>query len=94
MKNIFTLLVAVLLMSFANLPYDFISKFKWNDKNWAQVEKDNLLGFIDRDGIEVVPPKYTFIYPFSKKTNGWAMVEKDGLLGFIDRDGIEVVSVD
>ena len=38
--------------------YDKISEFGQYNGDWALVESNGLLGFIDREGNEVVKPKY------------------------------------
>jgi len=48
-------------------------------------------GFINKQGIEIVPTKYDRIYSFGSKGVKWAMVSLEGKLGFIDKAGREVV---
>lgn len=95
MKTIATLGFCMILflsqIAIAQKGYDVIFEYGKIHSEWAMVEKDGLLGFIDEDGYEIVPPIYNGISPFDEFRNGWAMVEKDGLLGFIDEDGEEIV---
>jgi len=41
--------------------YDAISAFGAYQKDWAQVQKDGLYGFIDINGKEIVKAKYNEI---------------------------------
>ncbi|HPB25475.1 MAG TPA: WG repeat-containing protein [Bacteroidales bacterium] len=55
----------------------------------ARVMKHGLYGFIDKNGLEVIPCQYPNITDFH---NGMAQFEKDGLWGSIDTDGNMVIS--
>ena len=59
--------------------------------DWALIEVDGLFGFINREGKEIVPPKYSKISSYGVYMGDWAMVEVDGLLGFINREGKEII---
>ena len=91
MRGIF-LLISVIILSvptFAQKPaaapkiaskkgYDIIHPY--NKKGWAKVERDHKIGFIDRNGQEVVPCRYDEIYPYEK---GLAKVLLNGKFGLI-----------
>ena len=52
------------------------------------MEKDELFGFIDRKGEEIVPAVYECALSFSE---GLAMVCKNGKCGFIDKNNQTVI---
>ena len=92
-KNL-TLTILILAFSISTLfgqEYDEVSEFGAYQKDWAQVQKDGLYGFIDVDGNEIVKPKYEAISAFGAYQKDWAQIQKDGLYGFIDSKGIEIV---
>jgi len=77
-------------------------KFSEHIPRWAKVEKNTTpdevkatikKGFINENGIVVVPLKYDEIYEFSKYFKDWAMVRVDDKYGFIDINGKEVIPV-
>ena len=93
MKNTILILVMLIASNFTHgqSNYDKISEFGKYHGDWALVESNELFGFIDREGNEVVKPKYDKISEFGKYHRDWALVESNELLGFIDREGNEVV---
>ncbi|MEQ9303549.1 MAG: WG repeat-containing protein, partial [Marinoscillum sp.] len=70
--------------------YDFGSK---GASHFAMVKKSGLYGFINKQGLEVVPPIYDKISYFDRENSNWALVERNGKFGFIDKDGKVVVPV-
>lgn len=50
----------------------------------SQVNGESLIGFIDKEGREVIPCKYDDAFGFSE---GLAVVQKDGIYGFVDKKG-------
>jgi hypothetical protein len=56
-------------------------------EGWLKVYREGREGYIDADGVEVVPPIYDAIGAFDGVIDGMALVTKDDLLGFIDLDG-------
>ena len=52
------------------------------------IDENGKIGFIDKNGNEVVPCKYDYAYSFSE---GLALVRLDGKWGFIDKSGNVVV---
>ena len=57
-NNIITFLFLIsTIASFSQISYDKISKFGEYQDEWALVELDGLVGFIDREGKEVVELK-------------------------------------
>ncbi len=60
MKNTILILVMLIASNFTHgqSNYDKISEFGKYHGDWALVESNELLGFIDREGNEVVKPKY------------------------------------
>ena len=93
MKNTILILVMLIVsnLTHGQNNYDKISEFGQYNGDWALIESNGLLGFIDREGNEVVKPKYDKISEFGQYTGDWALVESNGLLGFIDREGNEIV---
>lgn len=61
--------------------------------DWIVVyASDGLMGYINSEGKEIVPPIYEKIHPFGEYKENWARVETlDGLTGFIDSTGKTVV---
>lgn len=47
------------------------------------------VGFVDRSGTFVIPPRYAFVQPFSE---GLAAVKEDELWGYIDKQGKTVIA--
>ncbi len=95
MKYAIYLFALILLSSFAaGPPYDSIGEFDIYRTNWALVERDGLLGFINDKGEEVVSPQYDNIGHFDVEKTNWAKVERHGAIGFIDSSGKEVVKVE
>lgn len=66
---------------------------KENPSEWILVyAPDGLMGYLNREGKEVVAPVYEMIYPFGEYKKDWARVEiLGGLTGFIDTTGKFVV---
>ncbi len=60
MKNTILILVMLIVsnLTHGQNNYDKISEFGQYNGDWALVESNGLLGFIDREGNEVVKPKY------------------------------------
>ena len=61
--------------------------------NWIVVyASDGLMGYLNSEGKEIVPPIYEKIHPFGEYKENWARVETlEGLSGFIDSTGKIVV---
>lgn len=89
--NLTLLILMISLFSFGQQTYNHIEEFGNYRKNWALVEKEGLLGFINSDGTEIVKPQYNNILLFGDYRKDWALVEKDGLFGFISSDGSEII---
>lgn len=66
---------------------------KENPSEWILVyAPDGLMGYLNSEGKEIVPPVFTMIYPFGEYKENWARVEILGnLTGFIDTTGKFVV---
>lgn len=64
-----------------------------NPSEWILIFDDlGLMGYINSEGKEIVPPIYEAIHPFGEYKENWARVETlDGLTGFIDNTGKVVV---
>lgn len=56
----------------------------------AAVQKGYRWGFVNEQGVEVVPPKYDLVWDFN---DGLAEVRLGGKVGFVDKTGKEVVPV-
>jgi len=61
--------------------------------DWIAVyAPDGLMGYLNSEGKEIVPPIYEKIHPFGEYKENWARIETlDGLTGFIDSTGKTVV---
>lgn len=61
--------------------------------DWIVVyAEDGLMGYLNSQGKEIVPPLYENIHPFGEYKENWARVEiLGGLTGFIDSTGKTVV---
>jgi len=57
---------------------------------YLKISKNELWGFSDRQGKEVIPPIYDSVFNFSEDL---CCVEKDELFGFIDRKGDLVIPI-
>jgi len=53
------------------------------------VKSDGKFGFVDKNGKEVIPPRYEEVMPFVR---GISAVKRDGKWGFVDKRGKEIVS--
>ena len=71
----------------AQTKYDSIGVFDIYKSDWAMVENNGNLGFIDNKGKEVVEPIYDKIGFFDEYKPEWALVEINGKVGFIDNKG-------
>jgi hypothetical protein len=69
----------------------FDPKYRWVAhfaEGRALVYSGKYAGFVDNQGIEVIPPKYDAAYSFGE---GLAPVRKGGRWGYIDRNGQPVI---
>lgn len=66
-------------------PYDEIAPYS---EGLARVEKNDLVGFIDMRGSEVVSCRFDDAYDFN---GGLAIVEEQGMFGVLDRSGRYVI---
>lgn len=73
-------------------PFKSISVVE-NPSEWVLIFDDfGLMGYLNSEGKEIVPPIYENIHPFGEYKENWARVETlDGLTGFIDSKGKTVV---
>ncbi len=55
----------------------------------AEIKLANKYGFIDKNGNEIIPPKYDFVTDFH---NGVVVVSLNKKYGFIDKSGNEIVA--
>ena len=53
------------------------------------VKSDGKFGFVDKNGKEVIPPRYEEVMPFVR---GISAVKRNGKWGFVDKRGKEIVS--
>ncbi len=72
--------------------YDDIEKFQRKNNGWAKVYQNDKVGFITKDGDEVVKPIYDDIGKFGKYQRGWAAVWINDKMGFINDNGEVVVA--
>ena len=89
--TIFCYLLFISYSTFSQSFYDKIDSFGVYRPNWATVYKNNKMGFIDKNGKEIVAPIYDLILDYSDFKKGWAMVKRGSLYGFIDSLGKSVV---
>ena len=59
--------------------------------NWLKIQKDGYIGYIDNEGMEIIPPVYEEIGKPGEYQENWLMVIKDGYIGFVDLEGKVVV---
>lgn len=83
--------IEIKYMKYDDLPGDF-------SEGLASVEKNNKIGFIDKTGKEVVPPKYEKVDTWVRFFNsdyvfhsGLALVKRNKMFGFINKTGKEVI---
>ena len=69
-----------------SLNYQDVYYFK---EGLAREEADGKYGYIDKEGKEVLSPKYVYAKDFR---GGLARVKADGKYGYIDKEGKEVIS--
>ncbi|MDI1257071.1 MAG: WG repeat-containing protein [Flavobacterium sp.] len=71
----------------------FLTANNENPANWVMVYSDSgLVGYLNADGKEIVPPIYVTIEPFGEYHENWAKVQtENGRNGFINDDGQIVV---
>lgn len=74
-------------------PLTSLSAKTENPSEWILVyASDGLMGYLNSEGKEIVPPIYEMIHPFGEYKENWARVETlGGLTGFIDTNGKLVV---
>ncbi len=89
---LFYSLSLAVITSFSQSIYDTVDSFGVYKADWASVHKDGKIGFIDKNGYEIVTPIYDLILDFSDFKKEWAMVRKGSLYGFIDSFGKSVVA--
>ena len=72
----------------------FLSSTFENPADWVMVYSDSgLMGYLNADGKEIVPPLYAMIGPFGEYHESWAKVQaENGLNGFINDSGEIVVA--
>ncbi|MGK4566920.1 WG repeat-containing protein [Flavobacterium sp. 3HN19-14] len=73
----------------------FITADNGSPADWVMVYSDSgLMGYLNADGKEIVPPIYVTIDPFGEYHENWAKVQSEnGRSGFINQDGQIVVEV-
>ncbi|RZK11922.1 MAG: WG repeat-containing protein [Flavobacterium sp.] len=73
-------------------PFKSISSIE-NPSKWVLVfDEFGLMGYLNSEGKEIVPPIYENIHPFGEYKENWArVVTLEGLTGFIDASGKVVV---
>ena len=97
MKKIFSLcLMSIAFYTSAQNYVDtitFITADGENPADWVMVYSDSgLMGYLNADGKEIVPPIYATIEPFGESHENWAKVQtENGRSGFINQNGQIVV---
>jgi len=73
----------------------FITTPTENPADWVMVYSDSgLMGYLNANGKEIVPPIYVTIGPFGECHENWAKVQtENGRNGFINQNGQIVVEV-
>ncbi len=69
--------------------YEYIDEFKF-EEGFAAVKINDKWGFIDTNGIEVIPAKYDDV---SKFHNGFAAVKINDKWGVINKEGKEIIQI-
>ncbi|UCS92171.1 WG repeat-containing protein [Echinicola marina] len=69
--------------------YDEMGKF--SKEGLAYVSVSGKFGFIDKNGKEIIPPKYDAVSPFSEYLDGLSVVMLNEKIGSIDPTGKEVI---
>ena len=59
--------------------------------SWLKIQKDGYIGYIDDEGMEIIPPVYEEIGEPGDYQENWILVVKDGYMGFVDLEGKVVV---
>lgn len=61
-------------------------------KDWILViDPFEKIGFITKDGFEIVPPKYDIIYGFGELKEDWMRVQIYNSEGIIDKEGNTII---
>ena len=68
------------IFDYYNVPINF--KRRTFSQNKLLISKNNLIGYIDRTGKEIIPCQYDVAYDFSE---GLAVVQKNGKYGYINK---------
>ena len=99
MKNLIVILFA--LMFIVNIGFSQKTEKKQTENkikakqeishNLQIIEKNDLYGFINSNGVEIVKPQYVSIGKFGEYKSDWALVQKGDMYGFINSNGVEVV---
>jgi len=86
MKHLSIILIFVVtaVMANAQIKYKHIGQLGEFKSDWALIELDNKLGFINDKGKEVIKPIYDRISQFGEFKSDWALVILNGKKGFID----------
>jgi hypothetical protein len=86
MKHLSIILIFVVtaVMANAQIKYKHIGQLGEFKSDWALIEIENKLGFIDENGKEIIKPIYNKIGKFGEFKSDWALVILNGKKGFID----------
>lgn len=90
MKILFTTVLFTLTL-IANAQENI--KLDKTPQGWTKVYHDNLVGYLDETGLEIIPAVYDSIGDFGEYCTNMAIVTKNGLMGLIDTDGNEMIRV-
>jgi hypothetical protein len=63
-----------------------------NTSGWIKVYSNDKIGYINKEGKEVIPAIYDEIEDSPTYYNNLLMVERDGFIGFVDSNGREIVT--
>ena len=59
---------------------------------WIKVYNNNKIGYLNKEGKEIIPAIYDEISESPTYYNNLLMVERDGLIGFVDSNGKEIIT--
>jgi len=91
MKKIITICMFAVTLCLQGQVLESEIKVREQAPDWMRIYTESYVGYIDRNGQEIVPPIYNEIGEFGELHDGFALIVKDDLNGLIDREGNVIV---